>query len=94
MFKAFKSPRALGEHISDLDNSDYYEDISLAFDYFANYGIIHPADIFSEQSNFSLSRMLNSLINSQMQPSYILTYIVLAVVNVMFLKFDFLVSTE
>jgi hypothetical protein len=88
LFKSFKTPEKMSEYLSDLENADYFQDMSLGFHYFNDFHINHVSDILNEEKYFSFTKLISNSIYSQMQTSYVVTYIILFIANIYILKFD------
>lgn len=82
----------MSEYLSDLENADYFQDMSLGFHYFNDFHINHVSDILNEEKYFSFTKLIQNSFYSQMQAAYVVTYIVLLFANIYILKFDTTVS--
>mmetsp|Transcript_23285 Transcript_23285/g.24228 ORF Transcript_23285/g.24228 Transcript_23285/m.24228 type:complete len:681 (-) Transcript_23285:87-2129(-) len=88
LFKSFSSPEAMAEYLADLDDVDYFQDISLGFQYFNDYHINHVSDTLNEEKFFNLTKIIQNSIYSQMKGSYVLTYILLIIANIYYLQYE------
>jgi len=88
VFKNFKSSDVLLEYLGGLDNSEYFEDISFSFDYFSNYEVKSIQNLFVEENNFSIIKVLISVFYAQMQGKYVLGYSLSLLANLLFFKMN------
>ena len=91
IFKSFKDPEMLGEFVNDINDTDYYQDVEFAFNYFGDYHVNQISEIFNEEKYFSITKIASSSLYAQMQGHYILTFFILLVLNSYVFKFDNLV---
>lgn len=88
LFKSFNSPADLEEYLTDIDNSDYFQDMNFAYKYFNEFGVRHINELFIEEKYFSLTKILLSCFYALMQSSYVAAFFILFMANFYMKKFE------
>jgi len=90
-FRWFKDGALLEDYFTNLDNSDFLEDISLGFDFFANYGIREIREIFVDEKVFSFEKIIMNAIYAQKQAAYIFSFLLIFIASQTILKIQYLI---
>ena len=88
VFKSFTEAKKLQHFLYNLDDLDFYEDISFSFEYFNDYDIKDISSLFNEQKIFSIKQILFMSIYAQTQVSYLIMFALIFLSGVYVLKYD------
>lgn len=88
VFKSFTEAKKALHFLYNLDDLDFYEDISFSFEYFNDYDIKDISSLFNEQKIFSIKQILFMSIYAQSQVSYVIMFGIIFLSGVYVLKYD------
>lgn len=87
-FKGFEDADKLENYFKNLNDLDFFEDISFSFEYFNEYEIKDISSLFNEEKIFSIKQTILSAIYAQTQPSYVALFIIIFISGIYVLKYD------
>ena len=87
-FKSFNDANTLKDYFNNLNDPDFYEDISIGFDYFNTYDIRDISNLFNEEKIFSILQILIMSIYAQTQVTCITLFVMIFFTVMYILKYS------
>ena len=87
-FKLFDNKNNAKEYLKNINELDFYEDISLGFEYFSDYNINEINSLFNEIKIFLFSNIISMSLNCQKQPSYVVLFILIYISTIYILNYN------
>ena len=87
-FKLFDNKNNAKEYLKNINEVDFFEDISLGFEYFSDYNVNEINSLFNEIKIFLISNIISMALNCQKQPSYVVLFILIYISTMYILKYN------
>ena len=87
LFKSFNDSDTAEKYLKHISDIDFYEDISMAFQYFSDFNIREINTLFNIHKVFSLKQIFFMSLYSQTKASYIFMYVLIYFSSIYILKY-------